>query len=129
MKRLMIIALCVSLMAPVGLVGCAWFQSGGLQTAQDQICNAPADVLQVADLVIGLLKPVAATLIPGSAPFIALVTAQSIKDTGCAAISSLNTMISFIEGMNEAKKVEAVKTKAPVKLINTGPLYAWWAGK
>ena len=129
MRKLVILALCVSLMAPVGFSGCAGSNSGGLQTAQDQICNAPADVMQVADLVIGLLGPVVGSLIPGTAPFIALVTAEKIQATGCAAITGLNTMIAYIEGFNEAKKIEAAKTKAPVKLINVAPLYAWRAGK
>ena len=129
MRKLVILALCVSLMAPVGFSGCAGSNSGGLQTAQDQICNAPADVMQVADLVIGLLGPVVGSLVPGTAPFVALVTAENIKTTGCAAISGLNTMIAYIEGFNKSKQMEAAKTKAPVKLIAVGALYAWKAGK
>jgi len=100
------------------------------KTAQDKICNASPDVVSIADIVITLLKPELAVLVPGTAPFIALVTAQGIKDTGCAVITNLNTMIAFIQGMNTQAKLMVAKSSmkaAPVG-INVQPLLDWRNG-
>ena len=135
MKRLMVIGM---VMASLVLIGgcCTLTAPDGTTTksfpncfkaVQDKVCNAPDSVLAVADIVINLLKPEAAILIPGSAPFIALVTAQSIKDTGCAALTGLNTMINFIEGYNTKAQL-AMKTrkmKAAPAGTNVQPLISW----
>lgn len=92
---------------------------------QDKICNAPDTVLAVVDIIISLLKPEVATLIPGSAPYISYVTANNIKATGCAAITDLNTMINFIQGYNTAKIIAAKGTKAAPAVIDVAPLLAW----
>ena len=109
-------------------VGAAAVQ-GAVVAAQDKVCNAPANVVTIADIVIGLLKPEIAILVPGSAPFIALVTAQAIKDTGCAVLTDLNTMITFIQGMNTKSMIMAKGMKAAPKLIDVAPLLSWEAGK
>ena len=100
-----------------------------LTNLQDKICNAPDDVVSVADIVIQLLKPVAMGLVPGSAPYVALVTAQGIKSTGCAAVTDLNIMIAYIQGLNQAKTMQASGTKAMPQLIDVNALVLWRAMK
>ena len=99
---------CCTLTAPDGTV--TKNTANCFKVAQDKVCNASPDVISVADIVINLLKPEAAVLIPGSAPYIALVTAQGIKDTGCAVLTDLNTMIAFIQGLNTQTQLAAKKS-------------------
>lgn len=95
---------------------------------QDKVCNAPPAVLAVADVVIALLKPELVALVPESAPFVAYITAQNIKTSGCAAATGLNTMIAFAQGYNTktmlAYKTSKVKGPMP-NLIPISPLTAW----
>ena len=135
MKRLMILAMVLALM----FTGCCSYTAldgtvtksfpNCFKTAADKVCNAPQSVLNIADVVINLLKPEVAILVPGSAALLAYVTAQNIKSTGCATLTSLNNLIAFIEGFNTAQvKAMAGKKAVPVG-INVQPLQDWAAGK
>ena len=119
-KKLLVLVLMLGLL----LGGCAGF-TNLLTGAQDKVCNAPASVIEVTDLVLNALKPVVANLVQGSAGLLAYVTAQGIKDTGCADITELNSMIAFIQGMNTAKVIMAKEMQA--KGISTVPLQTWMA--
>ena len=130
MKRIMISILCLALMGC-----CSYTATDGtvsksfgncFKTAQDKVCGATADQIAIADAVIALLKPVLSTLVPGSAAFTAFVTAQSIKDTGCAVLSDLNVMIAFIQGINTQNQLAAAKgLKMAPAVINVQPLIDW----
>ena len=134
MKKIILIVLafgvvmgCCSSTAPDGTVTKSTINC--FKMAQDKVCNASPDVLSIADIVINLLKPEITTLIPDSAPYVALATAQSIKDTGCAAITGLNTMIAFIQGLNtKAMLVNMKMGKAATTGINIQPLLNWRDG-
>lgn len=133
MKKLAILAIvalslagCCSMTGPDGVVTTSF--ANCFQTSQYEVCNAPADVVAAADMVIAVLKPEAALLLPGSEPFIALVTAQQIKDTGCAALTSLNTLIGFSQTYNlkVAVAIKSVNMKVgAAKAIPIRPLENW----
>ena len=120
---------CCSLTAPDGTVTKS--TANCFKTAQDKVCNAPPEVITIAQAVLSLLTPELATLVPGTAPFIAYMTAQNIQATGCAVLTDLNTMIAFIQGMNTKTKMMAAKvTKGivPPMGINVSPLIDWRNG-
>ena len=124
----LIVPACCTYTAPDGTVTKS--TANCFKAAQDKVCNASSDVVGIADIVINLLKPEIATLVPGSAPYVALVTAQGIKNTGCAVLTDLNTMIAFIQGMNTQAKLVMVKgsMKAAPVGINVQPLLDWRNG-
>ena len=96
-----------------------------VEKLQDKICNAPDSVVGIADTVINLLKPELAILVPGSAPYIAHITATNIKNTGCTAITDLKVLIDFIQGYNAAKVMAAKGMKAAPVTIPVQPLLDW----
>ena len=116
---------CCTLIAPDGTTTKS--AANCFKTAQDKVCNASPDVIAVAQVVISLLTPELATLVPGTAPFIAYMTAQNIQATGCAVLTDLNTMIAFIQGMNTQSKLVSVRAgkKAFPAGINVQPLIDW----
>lgn len=125
LAMLMILALCF------GAVGASCLNDvkPSVDTAQDRICNAPPEVVSVAEPVIALLKPLVGSLVPGSAAFTAFVTAQGIKDTGCAAVTALNTMITYLEGVNTERALAYQGKKAAPLGLDVGALKKWRDGK
>lgn len=137
MKKLLILVMVLALGLAVGC-SCKYTAPDGtvsesfancFKIGQDKVCNADPAVIATADAVLSILKPIAGTLIPGSAPYLALITAQGIKDTGCATITGLNTLIAFIEGFNKGKTLTMAGLKAASAPINVQPLYDWKARK
>lgn len=129
MKKLVFLVVLVGLLLAVtgGTCMSGFLSSANTTTAAvaNKVCNAPASVVEICDLVISLLKPVAISLVPASAPYVALVTAQGIKDTGCALSTDVNTMIAFIQSANTLQDAQAKVAKG----INITPLQVWAGGK
>ena len=124
MRRILVLVIVLALL----LGGCSTFWSSAntaTATVANRVCNAPASVVEICDFVINLLKPEVAVLVPGSAPFVALVTAQGIKDTGCAVVTDINQMIAFVQSANTLQDAQAKAAKG----INITPLQVWAGGK
>lgn len=135
MKRFNL-ALCILLALTLAVSGCCSFTAADgtvtksfancFKIAQTQVCNADPAAIATADAVLAILKPIAGTLIPGSSAYLALITAQGIKDTGCATLTALNSLIAFLDGFNTAKTLAAVQLKKGAAVaIDPTPLVNW----
>ena len=147
MRRIMVLCLVVALMgSPVGC--CTLTDSAGVETqsfsncfasfqdwlqgVQDWVCNAPTTVVTIADTIIDLLKDVAEAYIPGTKEYTVMVTAQNIKATGCAGLTALNEMISFVQSVEfKEMQTKAMLKAGPTKatpMISVQPLIDWRDG-
>lgn len=126
MKKKYMVLLMVCALLFSGCAGLQQVQDDVTKPAADYVCNAPAEVVSVADMVINLLKPIMGSLVPGTGPYLALVTAEGIKTIGCATITELNQMITFIEGVNTERALayKGAMKAAPLG-INVGALKKW----
>lgn len=113
MKKLVVLGVILSL----AVAGCAGFQNI-VQGGEDKVCNAPPEVLAVADTVLSLLKPLVEGAVPGSGIVLAYATASNIKATGCASLKALDQLIDFINGFNTARAGQKALMVDPNPLVN-----------
>ena len=134
MRKLMVLVMvlslvsmgCCSLTAPDGTVTKSPLNC--LKTAQDKVCNAPANVIAVIDAVITVAEMAVAAFVPGTAAYIAAVqsfgTAVSIKDGLCVSLTQLNQLIDFLQNP-QVQAMQAKKGIMKAQAVPVDPFIQW----
>ena len=106
-----------------------------MQNTQTTVCNAPANVVSQIQAVLDLAEAALATLVPGTAPYVAAVgayaTASAIQNGLCVGLTQLNSLIAFLQDPNTtALQTKVMMKKGPMKavVINVQPFISWRDG-
>jgi hypothetical protein len=98
-----------------------------LLASQDMVCNPSESVLAVANAAAPFLITLLNTLVPGSQEFIDAANAKaavdSIRNVGCISITSLNSLIAYLnKALMAQAKIKRGVYKAP---FDTKALEEW----
>ena len=105
MKKLVILALCVSLMAPVGLVGCAAYNSvrDAISPVTNFICQPTEKQKQDAALMLAAIdaaQAAGAIFYPPIAVAQASAVLNTIKNGGCFLLAQLDEAFKVVDTAN-----------------------------
>ena len=97
-----------------------------MQNTQQTICNAPPAVVAQIQAVISLAELGLATFVPGTALYVAAVsayaTASAIQSGLCIGLTQLNALIAFIQNPQVAPlQAKAMVKAGPMKAVAINP--------
>jgi hypothetical protein len=101
--------------------------SNCLLTAQDIVCNPSAEVLAETNVFLAIIKGVAEAFVPGTAAFMARITAENIATIGCATVTGLNGLISYMQS-TQFQQAQVMQMKKGIKAtapISPQPFIDW----
>ncbi len=137
MKKILVFMLVIGVFMSSLMIGCCSIQQTDGTTnksfwncftkSQYVICNADQATVSAVDVFLNFVKPFISTTVPGSALALAYLTATNIKTYGCAAVTDLNTLITFIQGLNIAQEdqTKMAGKKMTKPLLPVTPIINW----